>query len=63
MIKQTLWPWHRPARGNRRLMLTAAEFSVLVRGGEVERDGVVVALTDMGHGAMAADIYQASKGT
>lgn len=44
-------------------MLTAEDFHTLVRGGEVNRDGVVVALADIGHGAMAADIYQASKGS
>ncbi len=65
MNKQSLWPWHRPARKAeaRRLMLTAEDFSMLVRGQVVARDGVVVELADIGHGAMAADIYQASKGT
>ncbi len=44
-------------------MLTAEDFRILVRGGEIDRDGVVVALADIGYGAMAADIYQASKGS
>lgn len=31
-----------------RRMLTHADFNVLVRGGEVERDGVTIALADIG---------------
>ncbi len=63
MNKQSIWPWHRPVQEVRHLMLTAEDFAALVRGQVVARDGVVVALADIGHGVMAADIYQASKGS
>lgn len=62
MNKRSLWPWHRPERQPRRLMLTPADFKVLVGGGVVERDGVAVALHDIGYGVMASIVYQVSKG-
>ena len=43
----------------RRLMLTAEEFEKLVQGGIVERDGVIVALADIGLDWMAAAIARA----
>ncbi len=56
MNKQTLWPWHRPARQSRRLALGAEDFKTLVEGGEVERDGVVVILDDIGYDVMYATL-------
>ena len=43
----------------RRLMLTGKEFDILVKGGEVERDGVTVALADIGFDRMDAAIDSA----
>ena len=43
----------------RRLEITAKEFETLVQGGNVERDGVVVALADIGFARMAAAIARA----
>lgn len=40
----------------RRLMLTADEFGTLVQGGEVERNGVIVALADIGFDHMDSAI-------
>lgn len=56
-------PWRRRDPQPRRLMLTGTDFKVLISGGVVERDGVSVALHDIGYGVMAGMVYQASKGT
>ncbi len=54
MNKQSIWPWHRPARQSRRLALNAEDFKTLVEGGEIERDGVAVILEDIGYDVMYA---------
>ncbi len=42
------WRRRRKPKTPLRRMLTHADFNVLVRGGEVERDGVTIALADIG---------------
>lgn len=60
MNKQSIWPWHRPARQSRRLALNAEDFKALVEGGEVERDGVAVILDDIGFDVMYATLNVAT---
>ncbi len=53
------WQARRKPKPPLRLMLTHAEFRLLVGGCEVERDGVVIALSDIGFHEMSKAINDA----